>query len=120
VSTPINTSNPPTSAVAEPAPDPERAIRNAVDRAVDETFPASDPPALSDPSRRTAEPTLPPDAKPGDVVGTVSQGQRMPPAGWGDERAYDTKTAALTWVWPWLLMGAALQVLWVVWGPRRR
>lgn len=101
--------NPPASAMAEPAPKPQRAIRSALDDAVDETFPASDPVAMTDPSRTVREPVAPAHAKRGDVIGAdgriVSRAAAPALPSVGQDM--------LRFVWPWAVMGIAMQIWWM-------
>ena len=104
--------NPPSSSMAEPAPDGARRIRNNVDQAVDQTFPASDPSSLTDPSRSViSEPRLPRDAKPGDIMPRYRTDTRRP--------APRPRVELLSLVSPWLLFGAAVQVGWLLTRRRR-
>lgn len=111
------TRNPPASAMTEPAPKTERAIRTRLDEAVDATFPASDPVAIADPSRRTEEPRLPADARPGDVLtprGEVRHERHHRHPGplaraHGPQDIRDALRGAL----PWMLAGFVLQRLWM-------
>lgn len=113
MSDPHTPRNPPASAMAEPAPRHERAIRSKLDAAVDATFPASDPIAMEDPARRRREPVLPADARPGDVLGDSRRPQRRAFA-----RHREPEIASvLRWVWPWAIAGIALQAWWI--GRRR-
>lgn len=103
--------NPPASAMAEPAPKRERAIRSKLDAAVDATFPASDPIAMEDPARRRPEPVLPADARPGDVIG---EPRARPRQGAATVRRFDQQPAgAMRWIWPWAIAGIALQIWWI-------
>jgi hypothetical protein len=107
-----STHNPPSSSMAEPAPDGVRRIRNNVDQAVDQTFPASDPSSLTDPSRSVmAEPRLPRDARPGDIMPRYRTDTHRAPA--------RPRVDLLSYVSPWLLFGAAVQLGWLLMRRRR-
>jgi hypothetical protein len=101
--------------MAEPGPDGVRRIRNAVDQANDQSFPASDPPSMMDPSRSVmAEPRLPRDARPGDIMPRYRTDTRPPRAVAHGRRRFDPASLFL----PWLLLGAAIQLGWLL--ARRR
>lgn len=104
------TRNPPASSMAEQAPKRDRAIQSTLDEAVDETFPASDPVSLSDPTRNVRGPTLPADARPGDIVG--ADGGVAVPREARQPRAPES-SGVLRWVWPWVLIGVLMQIWWL-------
>lgn len=111
------TRNPPASAMAEPAPKAERAIRTRLDDAVDATFPASDPVSIADPSRTVGEPRLPADARPGDVLtprGELRHEGRHPAAPRAGVREQGDIGDVLRWSVPWVLAGFVLQRLWML------
>lgn len=108
------TRNTPASAMAEIAPKPERAIRSRLDDAVDATFPASDPVAMTDPARRIEEPRLPAHAMPGDTLSP--RGQLIPspaPTRQTTQRQPADVVELVLRAMPWILAGFVFQRWWM-------